>query len=165
MFNKTHREEQFQEVNKYLMELRKHFELFLEMSKKPIPDTPSPFNATEENIRQSLLDQRAYYMNMKIPFELIDSTLEQLNSVWNDGKEPIKILKEWSKNFQKIFDNNIEENKLWEGSDPMGSKVNIRRQQLFAENRILGQKTNELLRKSAEQIYNLLGINIIEWMS
>jgi len=153
------------EIDNYLMELREHFKLYVELSNRPIPDTPSPYNATEENMRKSLLDQRAYYIDMKKPFELIDSTLDQLDRVWYEGREPVRLLKDWSKNFQQLFDNNIEENKLWESPEPMGSGANKRRQEIFEENRKLEPKTNDLFRKAAEKIYNLRGVNIIEWLS
>src|SRR3990172_7080782 len=80
MFNKPKppRKEQLYEVNKAFDELKKHLELYKQLMNRPFPDTPQPWKATEENLRKSLLDQRAFYMDIQKPLEMIDSTVSRI---------------------------------------------------------------------------------------
>ena len=152
-------------VQKLFAELKNHFELYKQLMDKPFPETPQPWESTEKNMRQSLLDQRAYLMDIKKPLELIDSTIGQIIRAWPEGKRPFTILTDWLTANKKQVDNFIEANRLWDGPDPTGSIASKKRQQLTTENRRLQQVMDDSLARSAEQIYNLTGINILNWIA
>jgi hypothetical protein len=156
--------EQRTRVNQFLLELKSEFEQYKKAAAVEFPETPGPFEATEANMRESLLAQRTILMNIRIPLTLMVSTLEQIARVWPEGKKPVAKLIDWAKIGIRIHDNLIEENLLWENPDPMGSSVSFRRRAIFADNRRLGEKANKKLIEGAQDLHQLTDVNILDWV-
>jgi len=158
-------EEQRSSVAKFLLELKSEFEQYQRTMPDVFPETPGPFETTEDNLRKSLLAQRTIFMNVRIPLTLMVSTLEQMERVWPEGKKPLKKLIDWAKIGIRIFDNAIEENRLWEQPDPMGNSASRRRRTIFADNRRLGEEANKKLIDGAQDLNKLTGVNILDWIA
>src|SRR6266508_1829164 len=89
--------EQNQKVSDFLEELKKGFVLYEQATAKPLADVPDPLEATEANMRQSLLDQRASLMGIKSSLEIIRATFEHFLKVWPEGRKPLTLLRDWTK--------------------------------------------------------------------
>lgn len=157
--------EQNQKVADFLQELNQGFNLYKQAVAKPFPDLPDLQKATEATMRQSLLDQRAYLMGIKSSLEIIEATLEHHLKIWYEGRKPLSVLRDWTRLAIRIFEHSIEENLLWEKPNPMGYSEANRRKSIFSENRRLGEDSNQKLINGAAGVYELTGVNILDWVS
>ena len=158
---KAPRPEQKAKLNKVLGEIKRRYNAFGQQMNN-LPDTPNPLEASDDEMRKSLLDQREALSNMKTSLIIIQTTIHDALGLWPEGKHPLSLLIDATKLGVKLGDNLLEENLLYDRPNPLDSYSQNRRRSIFAENRQLGPEADKKFTESSHIIYELTGFILID---
>ena len=158
---KPPRPDQKVELNVALGELKKRYQiLFTHMN--GVPETPDMLDATNENLRRSLLDQRQAYNNIKTSLLIVKDCIQDTIRVWPEGKQALSLLIDSSNSILRVVENSLEENRLWDRPNPQDNYSQNRRKTIFQENRNLGAESDKKFLAGSELLQQLTGWNLLD---
>lgn len=121
------------------------------------PVAPDMLSANNAITRRYTFDQRDHLSRAEALLAIVQTCTQDAMKVWPEGKRVFSLLMAASDLMLRVVENALEENYLWDRSDPLDNYSQNRRAKIFPENRKLAAESDEKFLAGCRLLSELTG--------